>query len=57
MRLAYLPANGAWAYLCGDALTSMDGRILFATRPDAVAAAMACGLRVDHAGRISVASH
>ena len=52
LALEYLPANGAWAFLFrgpnghGQLIRMHEWRLLFATRDDAVRAAVRCSLTV-----------
>lgn len=55
MRLAYLPANMAWAFLFGDSLIRMgDAEMFFRKRGDAVAEAKRLGLTVERNGSVHV---
>lgn len=60
MRLVRLPANDAWAFTLGDAINSplvrldLDGRLLFPSREEAVAAAAEAGLSVGQRGQVAV---
>jgi len=54
MRLIYLPANSAWAFVFGDSPTRMAGdEMFFRNRRDAVASAKRHGLAVDRKGNVT----
>ena len=54
LRLDYLRANQAFAFLFGDALLRLDGEpLFFSTRPDAIEAASRHGLIVWANGSLS----
>jgi hypothetical protein len=51
MKLIFLVANNAFAFVFGDSLIRMgDAEMFFATRQAAVAAAALCGLKVSRRG-------
>lgn len=46
MRLTYLPANQAWAFVMGDIIVSIDGHSIFTNMVEAINAANRAGLTV-----------
>jgi hypothetical protein len=60
MRLVYLPANAAWAFVFGPindpsrwvVTGASDGTLFHATRADAVTSALASGLHVTRSGEL-----
>lgn len=57
-RLIYLPANGAWTFLFGDALLALDGwPHFYPTKNDAIAAARSMGLVIGKGGAFVAAGH
>ena len=46
MRLVFLPVNRVWAFAFGDSLVPLNGRTLFATKKEALAAAQELGIEL-----------
>jgi hypothetical protein len=46
MKLVFLPANRVWAFAFGDSLVPLNGRTLFATKKEALAAAQELGIEL-----------